>query len=761
MYPKRKRNLTHHDPDMVCRGMRGNVVTFAISQQDIIHMLCGGLFPRPLAVLSSIIAISFIGLMKLEDVKKNWLKRMFSVRRTTVWNALHWLKENNRFYHDIVLDDQAFYSRIGSLPEDEIPPEILASIRYEDRTIGVDLEDDHYNPDREEPGTTLDIDQDAVVPLRSVGVEDADLTRATNAEIMMHALARLDDHREEGGYAVRHSAAMINDFGKPQDGGVRTEKNPLAAAFISLFPYGEGGPEDEREKDVSFKEHMRWTLRYHDRRFRHHNSWIFVAFGIVQKREALLSAKIQMDRHDFIAASTQLASITIDDLKKAGEEEECRQRPSNPAIVTLRKQLRAVSARVMGSDAARVGLRNHIWGTTFYLGPPSVWFTITPNDLHDPVLQVFAGEDIDMDNFLPTAGPDHNRRALNVARDPYAAAKFFQYIMLAFLHCFFGAQSEHGNRKSVTSQGGRRLAKMTTVSIDPTVGILGEIKAFFAPVETQGKSTLHSHFIIWLANAPSASEMKDLLRDGHFRAKMEAYLDAIIRADIPEIRPHNIQHVMAEPECSYSRPCNPKDESYMIDSRRLETKVARTLQLHTCSTDTCLVDHGNGRQRCKRRAPFTLSNKTRVNESGDWCITRYHPFLNGWNPCIARAMRCNHDLKLLTNGEDTKDLAFYIANYAAKKQGRSYNMMGLLPSKLLYHFQDNAHIGDIRNRNRLMLYRCFNVLNREQEKSASQCVMYLMGWGDVWQSHGYVPLYWNSVMGELYREFPEMSSDFR
>ncbi|KZT55688.1 hypothetical protein CALCODRAFT_509947 [Calocera cornea HHB12733] len=237
MYPKRKRFLAGGDPDSISRGMRGNVITFAINQDEIADMIKGGKFPRPMIILSTVIAVSFIGLMKMEEVRKSWIKKTFSVRRKLVWKALHWLKIHNRYYHDIELDDTAFWSRIDALPEDDVPMEILANVRQEDRSIGADIEDDSYNPER--------VDQDDV-PIRNIGVEDMDMTKATQMEIMMHALANTSEATREGGYAVRHSSKPINDFGHPRKGESRNpaDKNPMAAAFITLFPYGEGGPED-------------------------------------------------------------------------------------------------------------------------------------------------------------------------------------------------------------------------------------------------------------------------------------------------------------------------------------------------------------------------------------------------------------------------------------------------------------------------------------------------------------------------------------
>jgi hypothetical protein len=79
----------------------------------------------------------------------------------------------------------------------------------------------------------------------------------------------------------------------------------------------------------------------------------------------------------------------------------------------------------MGSDQARYQLRSQIWSTSIYLNPPSLWITINPCDLHDPIAQVFCGEEINLDNFMATMGPPKEKRTQNIAGDPYGAAKFF------------------------------------------------------------------------------------------------------------------------------------------------------------------------------------------------------------------------------------------------------------------------------------------------------------------------------------------------
>ena len=235
------------------------------------------------------------------------------------------------------------------------------------------------------------------------GVTDTDLTKVSTNELMMYALANLGDDQQEGGYVVR-VRRPVSEFGQVLPGKVEglRPRNPLMAAFPLLWPYGRGGIESDWPEHVGFGMHIRWALQYHDRRFRTHNSFPFVAFSVLQKREALRSACLQMKRRDFDTDAIAMASLTIADLQQAEQEEANKQLISNPKVRALRKHVFMAGGRVMGSDNSRASYCSEIWGTSLLLRPPSVWMTINPMDLHDPIAQIFCGENIDMDRFLQT-----------------------------------------------------------------------------------------------------------------------------------------------------------------------------------------------------------------------------------------------------------------------------------------------------------------------------------------------------------------------
>ncbi|KIK19190.1 hypothetical protein PISMIDRAFT_85286, partial [Pisolithus microcarpus 441] len=459
LFPKRTGAI--RDISSMQSAMRGNVSTYDQNIDAIAAMVNGNLMPHPPAILASLITITFVGVGQLP---KNWIRSMFRVRRHAVRDALWWLQLNNAKYYGGIEISSA---RLENLPLDDVPVEICGVMRQSEDTGVIDQENDGYVPqDNDEglyekgnpyaEGHRLNLLRAVadVVPLQVSGTIDTDMTTITASEMMAWGLANLWDDGREGGYAVRHGGKPVNDFGRPRkcarkdaDGESPTDDNFFEKAYPCLFPYGQGGIERQQAVKIDFAEHVKWLLRYHDRRFRKHETFPYVCFGILQRRQALGSAR---------------------KMQQAQEEEESHKPVSDPAIRLLRQHLYSTAGRVIGSDQSRYQLRSQIWSTSIMLNPPNVWLTLNPCDLHDPIAQVFAGEHIDMDKLLSTIGPSKEARARNVASDPYAAAKFFHFMIKAILQTLFGITA-------------------TPHQLIRTKGVLGTISAYFGVVESQGR----------------------------------------------------------------------------------------------------------------------------------------------------------------------------------------------------------------------------------------------------------------------------------
>ncbi|KAG9124525.1 hypothetical protein FRC07_011299, partial [Ceratobasidium sp. 392] len=685
---------------------------------------------------------------------------MLRVRRSRVANALKWLKEHNKkYYGDIVISD----ARLEALPVDGVPDAILAGIRYEDDESMADNEYRGYvaesyfadNADVEAVSSVENYrseqegDNPDVVPLQSLGVMDNDLSKVSSSELMEWGLRNTQrptsNPYDEFGYAIRYGAP-VNTFGQPPRGQgppIPSRRNFWEAAFPSLHPFGVGGIESDRPVLLLLNDQARWSLQYKDRRFRYHHSFIFTVFGIQQRRQGLLSTKIQMKRHDFDAVARTLSTITPEDLRRAADEERRGERTSNPAINVLKQRVTATAKRVMASGPSRTQLRSQIYSAAVYFNQPSIWLTINPDDLHDPVAQIFACEEIDMDKFVKTAGPNSTQRSKNIARDPYAAAKFFHFAVTLVLEKLLG----------ITTSKTR---------VHTRKGILGRVKAYFGTVECQGRGTLHLHMLIWLHNAPPPRRMKEMLRTSEFQAKILSYLNANIRSFRPGLtNKDEVDRMQACSDIAYLRSPNPslpiRDFNAQLDE--LETKVVRAKQVHRCEFGKCLRFDRTGKVACKRGAPWELSMRDAVDQNGTYHTKRTYEFINGYCPAIAHVLKCNQDIKLLLHGKETIQIAYYISKYMTKPEGRTHNVATLLSKHLTGHFNESSENKDLLRRQHDLILRATNVLNREQEVSAPLVALFIMGNPDVYRSHHPENIFWGSFVSYIYRTFQELDTE--
>jgi Helitron helicase-like domain at N-terminus len=570
---------------------------------------------------------------------------------------------------------------------------------------------------------------------------DVDMTKITANETMVRALINLWNENREGPYAIRHGCQAVSDFPNPTGthGGV-VDLNIFEKAYPCLYPYGRGGIEAKRPVPIDFKVHIKWAMQYFDRRFRKHETFPFFVFGILQQREALLTARLKMNKHSFERDASVIETITSEKLALAQKEEERNIPISDPAVQLLRKTMQGALVHVIGSNENQYQMRGQIWSTCVSLGPPSLWITINPSDINSPIAQVFAGEKIDLNHLASTVDPQH--RAENIANDPYAAAKFFHFMIRTIFETLLQVKVE-GNR------------------VKSGIGILGRITAYFGLVESQGRGTLHLHLILWLCDSPRTEAIQELLKTDSFRQRVVKYIQTNIRAYLPGLdSAESVHAIPVDKDIMCKRPPDPNLSNYQSLLKSDELALARAEQIHVCKVRRCLVVNHEGKIRCKRGAPFPCAKEDFVLESGQWGLKRSYGYVNGWNPGILVNAWCNNDIKLLTNGGDTKNITYYVTTYAVKKQGQSYNLAAVLAKGFNYHQKNpiSQYLSQIKENSQLLVFRLVQAINREQELAAPMVISYLMGWGDVYRSHTYTPIYWTSFVTEILRAFPMLRS---
>lgn len=278
-----------------------------------------------------------------------------------------------------------------------------------------------------------------------------------------------------------------------------------------------------------------------------------------------------MRRKNFDKDARIIATIIKEKLEQVCREEEQRIPISDPAVQLMRQHVHATVARVSGSNQSRAVLRSQLWSTSVYLRPWTLWITINPTDIHDPIAQIFAGEQIELDKFVAGLGPNSNKRAQNIAADPYAAAKFFHFMVRTILEVLFGIE-------------------VTSFQVHSCMGVLGEVACYYGMVEVQNRATLHWHLLVGLKHAPTADEILELLKQEAFRARVAAYIQKNLRAYVPGLESaESVKQIPVERDIAYNRPPDPDCADYDEQLRGFELRLARTEQSHTCRVRRCLV----------------------------------------------------------------------------------------------------------------------------------------------------------------------------
>lgn len=169
-----------HSPDTAQPALKGNCITFPQNLSNIATSL-----PLSPNDLSTSIKIVFIG---SSMPSRQHLRKILTVRRQRILDALIWLKENNALYSYISLDQHI----IADLPDDDIPKFIWETLDHVMDDENGNAEREGYTEDpltsdqaRSEQATT------DFIPLNPSGILDVNGASVTSDEINSEVLHKL------------------------------------------------------------------------------------------------------------------------------------------------------------------------------------------------------------------------------------------------------------------------------------------------------------------------------------------------------------------------------------------------------------------------------------------------------------------------------------------------------------------------------------------------------------------------------------------
>lgn len=419
--------------------------------------------------INGFLSVVFVGPSRF-DLKN--LATMFRVRKAKVWDFLLWLKHHNRLYADIPLDSDI----LNLYPDDGVIPglgdcvvednELVASAVFEEETAGFESHPVALLLDPGDSSTSSTTDEEKEITLlEKMGVSDPESVNLNGQTFTALALRNL----VPGG---SNCAPMPNLIVYRGSRAIGEYNNPdlLPGMYPSLFPLGIGGFEySTRPTPISFQHQAQYLLNICDRSFRYHHSFMFVALNIIQRQTAHLHTYFTCKRSNFLHIArqlTQVSSRVLENLASRLENEwslsELGEDEKN--AFSLLKHVNTIAARIPGSKASKIFIRNEIRSYYGYFGLPHLFFTFNPSAAHSPILQVMCGDQtVDLSNRFPRL-VSARERAIRLAKDPVAAADFFEFSVRCCFEYLLGWDYKKGH----SSEDG---------------GILGQLHAFYGTSE--------------------------------------------------------------------------------------------------------------------------------------------------------------------------------------------------------------------------------------------------------------------------------------
>ncbi|KAI0716620.1 hypothetical protein C8Q76DRAFT_617753, partial [Earliella scabrosa] len=262
----------------------------------------------------------------------------------------------------------------------------------------------------------------------SVGYFSSDMTAVDLQDMKMRAMR----HCLGGGRFVqsRTASRYVADFDEPA---------LLSWLFPHLDPWGIGGFFDPRcERALSLEDQLRYLLNLSDSRFRDDPDFAFVYYNIHRKKAVYDSVTFRVNsrqREDIVNKLLNLDVSKLDDLIRKFKADP-QYRPDGDderSVLRLLSRVSAVTHDLPGTNGYKISLRNQIRSLITYNGSPTLFVTLNPSDVDHPLVRLYVGHNIQLEDIARGEDMSAWQRSLLVSRHPGACARFFDTMMKNFI----------------------------------------------------------------------------------------------------------------------------------------------------------------------------------------------------------------------------------------------------------------------------------------------------------------------------------------
>ena len=445
-----------------CKGIRGNVM---VAPLDIVRM--NEVLPPSSSTIRDTMCAVFVG----NCIPSHTNIKAYSpilVRKSRVKTIIQFLLSSNPYYRptqNFRFSQDNLNALFDSTEEEDVPVSVtIGHLPMNDAIAGSTSD---YTSRNEEDDVSLNSAAEQIL-MENVGYTDGDDTPASYRAMKILAL----------GHCLQGKPFLVSGKG---DRPVPDFCNPaiMTWLFPHLDPWGIGGFYHPcRIIKISMEEQVSHLLMIDNSPFERDSEFAFVFYNIIRKAAVAKSLRftVPFKTHKRIIADL----LRVDPVVLAHLSKECTRdalyKPANEEerlAFKLLAILGTIARHIPGSDGYKLNMRNEIRSLIYYRGTPTLFITLNPSDVDNPIVRLYSGEDVNLEDLSRGEGLDSWRRRLLAANNPAACALYFDLTIKKFI--------------SVILRYGKNER-----------GLYGYCTAYYATVEAQGKGTLHCHMLVWL-----------------------------------------------------------------------------------------------------------------------------------------------------------------------------------------------------------------------------------------------------------------------
>ncbi|KAI0359351.1 hypothetical protein OH77DRAFT_1395674, partial [Trametes cingulata] len=405
------------------RCVKGNV---AIHPQDATHL--NQVLPPGNDIIRDTVCAVFVGETKptKETIEK---LRPVLVRKTRVKTMIEFLTLHNphykvstefRGYSQRNMDD--LFGPGTRTVEEGVPCAMEIGCIAANEVL--EAATDGYVPGSEAvPGP-----DDSGMLMETVGYVESDDSPMNYRDMSMRALT----HCLNGGTFIQSQAGsrFIPDF---------ENASLLAWLFPHLDPWGIGGFHEKRRLvPLSMDQQLKYLLAVDGSPFKEDPDFAFVYYNIQQKKAVLDSVTFRVPESQRKAVVGQLLKVNVKTLESmtqafASDPHYTARNEEEAAILKLLIRVNTVAHDLPGSNGYKVMLRNQIRALINHEGTPTLFVTLNPSDRDHPLVRLYAGHEVDVEDHMRGEELSRWQRSIIAANHPSACARFFNTMISNFI----------------------------------------------------------------------------------------------------------------------------------------------------------------------------------------------------------------------------------------------------------------------------------------------------------------------------------------